>query len=157
MIRYLIRQDQTCSDTIKLELKFDCPAVLSRQSSPAVLPSSLARQSCPAVLPGSLARQSCPAVLPGSLARQSCPAVLPGSLGRQSCPAVLPIGLARQSCPAVFSTWSDLFRLVQTCLYLFRICHLDLSGCIQRLRLVVNLKQISCPSTRVKTDLFSLV
>jgi hypothetical protein len=32
-----------------------------------------------------------------------------------------------------------------------------LSGCIQRLRLVVNLKQISCPSTRVRTDLFSLV
>jgi hypothetical protein len=95
--------------------------------------------------------------LPGSLARQSCPAVLPGSLARQSCPAVLPSSLARQSCPAVFSTWSDLFRLVQTCLYLYRICHLDLSGCIQRLRLVVNFKQISCPSTRVRTDLFSLV
>jgi hypothetical protein len=122
MIRYLIRQDQTCSDTIKLDLKFDCPAVL-----------------------------------PGSLTRQSCPAVLPGSLTRQSCLAVLPSSLVRQSCPAVFSTWSDLFRLVQTCSYLFRICHLDLSGCIQRVRLVVNLKQISCPSTRVRTDLFSLV
>jgi hypothetical protein len=85
MIRYLIRQDQTCSVTIKLDLKFDCPAVL---------PSSLARQS---------------------------------------------------------------FQLGQTCLYLFRICHLDLSGCIQRLRLVVNLKQISCPCTWVRTDLFSLV
>jgi hypothetical protein len=32
-----------------------------------------------------------------------------------------------------------------------------LSGYIQRLRLVVNLKQNSCPSTRVRTDLFSLV
>jgi hypothetical protein len=59
---YMIRQDQTCSDTIKLDLKFNCPAVL---------PGSLARQSCPAVLSGSLDRQSCPAVLPGSLVRQS--------------------------------------------------------------------------------------
>jgi hypothetical protein len=113
----------------------------------------IARQSGPAVWPGSLARQSGPAVLPGSLARQSCPAVLPGSLARQSCPAVLPGSLARQS----FQLGQTCFRLVQTCLYLFRICHLDLSGCIQCLRLVVNLKQISCPSTRVRTDLFSLV
>jgi hypothetical protein len=49
----MIRHDQTCSDTIKLDLKYDCPAVF-----PAVLPGSLARQSCPAVLPCSLARQS---------------------------------------------------------------------------------------------------
>jgi hypothetical protein len=119
----------------------------------APLHGSLARQPCPEVLPGSLARQSFPAVLPGSLVRQSCPAVLPGSLARQSCLAVLPGSLAQQSCPAVFSTWSDLFRLVQTCLCSFRLLWLYPAF----LRLVVNLKQISCPSTRVRTDLFSLV
>jgi hypothetical protein len=146
MIKYLIRQDQTGSDMIR-----------HVQTRSNLIGNLTALLSCPVVLPGSLARWSCPAVLPGSLGRQSCPAVLPGSLARQSCPVVLPGSLAQQSCPAVFSTWSDLFRLVQTCLYLFRLCHLDLSGCIQRLRLVVNLKQISCPSTRVRTDLFSLV
>jgi hypothetical protein len=79
MIRYLIRHDQTSSDMIKLDLKFQNRGFGLIYSDLG----SLARQSCPAVLPGSLARQSCPAVLPGSLARQSCPAVLPGSLAQQ--------------------------------------------------------------------------
>jgi hypothetical protein len=102
-------------------------------------------------LPGSLARQSCPAVLPGSLARQSCPAVLPGSLARQSCPAVLPGNLNMYNISNLGQSYLDLFRLGSYLNVMMNLMiHSDLPA-------VFNLKQPCWPSSRVRTDLFSLV